>query len=209
MTKEQILADLDYASALAKDGANTPLLGGSIGLMWGVLLTLILGYQYGVLSGILGLPASTLAFAWIAYGVIGGAGSFILGRKIDRLPGANSFNNRVESYVWLMFVGVAITAVIGSILNMIFGQGDVTTWNTVLVFAFAGQGMAYGIMAKLAKEKILHIASFISFVFSAVVFMLIHDPVIYLIGSIGAVVTIVIPNLILGAQAKSVTAHNG
>jgi len=175
MTKEQILADLDYASALAKDGANTPLLGGSIGLMWGILLTLILGYQYGILAEKINLPPESLAIAWIAYGIIGGVGSTILGRRIDRMPGASSINNRVETYVWIMFVGAIITCAAGSMLNMTFGKGDQTVWITVLVFAFAGQGMAYGIMAKLAKEKILHIASFISFVFSAVVFMLIHD----------------------------------
>lgn len=209
MTKDQIIADLDYASQLAKDGANTPLLGGSIGLMWGVLLTLILGYQYLILAQKVDFPPESLAIAWIAYGVIGGIGSTILGRKIDRMPGANSVNNRVETYVWVMFVGAVITFVIGTVLNMTLGQGNQTVWNTVLVFAFAGQGMAYGIVAKLAKEKILHMASFASFTFSAIVFMLIHDPVIYLIGSIGAVVTIVIPNLILGAQAKTVTAANG
>ena len=209
MTKEQILDDLDYASTLAREGANTPLLGGPIGLMWGVLLTLILGYQYGILTGKINLPPQSLAIAWILYGVIGGIGSTILGRKIDRMPGANSVNNRVENYVWLMFVGGIATVVIGSFLNMIFGQGDQTIWNTVLIFAFAGQGMAYGVVAKLAKEKILHLASFMSFTFSAIIFMLVHDPVIYLIGSVGAVITIVIPNLLLGAQAKSVKAYNG
>ncbi|WP_026942343.1 hypothetical protein [Hellea balneolensis] len=209
MTKEQILADLDYASQLAKDGANTPLLGGPIGLMWGILLTLILGYQYLILAQKIDIPPQTLAIAWIAYGVIGGIGSTVLGRRIDRMPGANSVNNRVETYVWIMFVGAIITVVIGSVLNMTLGQGNQTVWNTVLVFAFAGQGMAYGIVAKLAKEKILHMASFASFVFSAVVFMLIHDPVIYLIGSIGAAITIIMPNLILGAQAKSAAAAHG
>jgi len=209
MTKEQMLADLDYASQLAKDGANTPLLGGSIGLMWGILLTLILGYQYLILAQKISSPPETLAIAWIAYGLIGGTGSAILGRRIDRMPGANSVNNRVETFVWIMFVGAIVTTAIGSILNMLLGQGDQTVWNTVLVFAFAGQGMAYGIVAKLAKEKILHLASFASFAFSAVVFMMIHDPVIYLIGSIGAVITIILPNLILGAQAKSVTAQHG
>lgn len=209
MTKDQILADLDYASQLAKDGANTPLLGGAIGLMWGVLLTLILGYQYLILAQKIDLPPESLAVAWLAYGVIGGLGSTILGRRIDRLPGANSVNNRVETYVWVMFVGAILTVVIGSILNMTLGQGDQTVWNTVLVFAFAGQGMAYGIVAKIAKEKILHLASFASFMFSALVFMLIHDPVIYLIGSIGAVATIIVPNLILGARSKSAASSHG
>jgi hypothetical protein len=135
--------------------------------------------------------------------VTGGLGSWFLGSKIDKLPGANSVNNRLEGYVWLMFVGVMITLVIGSILNMVWGEGNQTVWNTVLVFAFAGQGMAYGIIAKMTKLGVLHAASFASFVFAAISFMMIHDPIIYLIGSIGAVVTIIIPNLILRNQAKS------
>lgn len=208
MTNDQLLADLDYASSLAKDGANTPLLGGPIGLLWGILLTLILGYQYVILSGKLNLPESTLAIAWICYGIIGGIGSTVLGRKIDKMPGANSVNNRVETYVWTMFAATAGTLVVGSMLNMIMGNGDQTVWNTVLVAAFAGQGMAYGIIAKLTKQKVLHIASFISFTLSAICFMLVNDMVIYLIGSIGAFITIVIPNLIMGARAKSMKFQN-
>jgi len=203
MTKADLMADLDYASQIAKDGAHTPLLGNSIGLMWGILLTLILGYQYGILSGKLSFPPETLAFAWIAYGTIGGFGSWFLGAKIDKMPGAQSVNNRLEGYVWTMFVGAIMTVAAGSILNMLFGKGDQTVWNTVLIFAFAGQGMAYGIIAKMTKLRVLHAASFASFVFAAISFMMVHDPIIYLIGSIGAVLTIIIPNLILRGLAKS------
>lgn len=200
--KDTLLADLEHASRIAREGEETPLLGGSIGLMWGILLTLILSYQYIILSGITTLPTVTLAYAWIAYGVVGGIGSTILGRAIDRKPGANSVANRVEGYVWIMFVGATLAIVVGVFLNMLFGGGDQRVWNTVLVFAFAGQGMAYGVVAKITKLRLLHATSFASMTFAALCFMMVTQVEVYLLGAVGAALTIILPNLLLKARAK-------
>lgn len=203
MTKSEILiADLEEASRIAKAGEDTPLLGSSIGLMWGILITSIFAYQYLILSGKLGLPEMTLAFAWIAFGVIGGTGSAILGRAADKKPGANSVNNRVESHVWIMFAGSMAAITVGVFLNMLFGGGDQAVWNTVLVFAFAGQGIAYGVVAKLTQMRLLHITSFASFTVSALSFLFVDKVEVYLLGAVGALVTIVIPNLILKSLVK-------
>ncbi len=199
---ETLMADLTEASRIAQIGENTPLLGSSIGLMWGVLISLIFSYQYLILSGKIGLPEMTLAFAWIAFGVIGGLGSTILGRAADKKPGANSINNRVESYVWVMFAGSMAAITVGVMLNMSFGAGNQTVWNTVLVFAFAGQGIAYGVVAKLTRIRLLHAASFASFTFSALAFLFVNQVEVYLLGAIGAVLTIVIPNVILKTRTK-------
>jgi len=91
---------------------------------------------------------------------------------------------------------------VGVILNMLFGGGNPAVWNTVMIFVFAGQGIAYGVVAKLTKIRLLHITSFISFVFSALSFLLVDKAEVYLLGAIGAVVTIIIPNLILKTQTK-------
>ena len=78
MTKtDALMADLAEASRIAKAGEDMPLVGNSIGLMWGVLITSIFSYQYLILSETLAFPEITLAFAWIAFGVIGGIGSAI------------------------------------------------------------------------------------------------------------------------------------
>jgi len=199
---EAILADLEEASRIAKAGEDAPLLGSSIGLMWGVLITLIFTYQYLVLSGTLGVHEATLGIAWMAFGVIGGIGSTILGRAADKMPGANSVNNRVEEYVWTMFAGSMATMVIGAVLNMLFGNGDQALWNTVLVFAFAGQGIAYGVIAKLTRLTLLHVTSFASFTFAAMSFMMVDKVEVYLLGALGAILTIVIPNLILRSRAN-------
>ena len=202
MTQKDILADLEEASRIAKAGEDMPLLGSSIGLMWGILITFIFSYQYLILSGRIGVPEKTLIFAWIAFGIIGGIGSTILGIAADQKPGANSVNNRVESYVWIMFAGSMGALTVGVFLNMLFGGGNQTVWNTVLVFVFAGQGIAYGVVAKLTKLRLLHITSFASFTFSSLAFLFVDKVEVYLLAAIGAVVTIIIPNLILKLRSN-------
>ena len=202
MTNKDILADIEEASRIAKTGEDMPLLGSSIGLMWGILISLIFAYQYLILSGKVGLPEITLAFAWISFGIIGGLGSTVLGRAADRKPGSNSVNNRIESYVWTMFAGSMAAITVGVFLNMLFGDGNQTVWNTVLVFAFAGQGIAYGVVAKLTRIRLLHLTSFASFTFSALAFLFVDQVEVYLLGAIGAVLTIVIPNVILKTRTK-------
>lgn len=202
MSKENLLSDLDYASRLAKEGAETPLLGGPIGLLWGVLLTSIFFYQWGIISGRFGLPESTLAFAWVAFGVIGGLGSAVMGRKIDKQPGSNSAANRVESYVWTMFAGMLGSLFVGIIINMIFADGTYKLFDLVMIVGFAGQGLAYGVVAKMSKIRMLHFASFIGFTASAVCFSFYGQPIVYLIGSIATIFTVILPSLLLMKKAE-------
>jgi len=196
MTKDQILADLDYASALAKDGATTPLLGGRIGLMWGILLALVFFGQWAILSNTVDIPEKNIAFLWIAFALIGGTGSAVMGRKIDGKPGANSVANRVESYVWIMFAGYMATLFIGVILNMVFQKSNAQLFDYLVIAGFAGQGLAYGVVAKLTNLRWIHFASFASFAASAICFSMLGTINIYVAASIGAIITIIIPSLI-------------
>jgi len=196
MTKEQIIADLDYASTLAKEGAQTPLMGGPIGLMWGILLTVTLFTQWLILSRILPWSEQSLGFLWLAFAVIGGLGSFILGRRIDAKPGSNSVANRVETYVWLMFVAMTATLFIGIILNLILQESTPRLFDLMPVIAFAGQGLAYGVVANLTKLGWVRMASLASFAASMICFAVYGTVDIYLIAAIGAIFTIIIPSLI-------------
>lgn len=195
MTKEQILADLDYASSIAKDGASTPLLGGPIGLMWGVLLTLIFFGQWAILSETLSLPPRYIGFMWMAFAITGGCGSALLGRRIDQKPGANSVANRVEAYVWIMFSGYMVTLFIGVILNMLLQETTSQTFDFLVITGFAGQGLAYGVVAKLTQLKWIHGASFASFTAAAICFSMLGGVNMYLFASVGAAITIIIPSL--------------
>lgn len=201
MSKDQIMADLDYASQVAKDGAETPLLGGPIGLMWGILICIVFLLQWAILSRVLPMPEENLFIMWIAFAVTGGLGSVILGRRIDEKPGVNSVANRVETYVWIMFVAAMFTMVVGIILNQILQGGSVQLWDMMVIIGFAGQGLAYGVIAKMTKLRWVHMASLASFIASAVSFSAFGTVHIYLIGAVGIVFSVIIPSLISMKQA--------
>jgi len=199
--KASLLSDLDYASRIAKEGENAPLVGGPIGLLWGVLLTAVFFAQWGVLSGTFGLPQQSLLFVWIAFAVIGGGGSTYLGRKLNEKPGANSVANRVEQYVWIMFSAMLATLFIGAVLNMTLNEGSYQLFDLIMIVGFAGQGLAYGVVAKMSKIKILHLASFCGFTASAICFAFYGQVEVYLIAAIATLFTIIMPSVLLMNKA--------
>ena len=197
MTKtEALMADLEEASRIAKTGEEMPLVGGPIGLMWGVLITSVLAIHYMIMKQIIPVPLHNLNVLWIAFAVIGGTGSAILGRKLDKKPGAYSTANRVEQYVWVMFAASMASMAVGVILNLILGTGSYMSWAFVLVAGFAGQGVAYGVVAKLTGHGWLHFAAFASFTMAAVSMSFYGQDIIYLIAAIGSVFTIIVPSLL-------------
>jgi len=205
MSREDYLKDIDYIKTLAEEGANTPLLGGSIGLMWGVLLSITFFIQWMILARIVEVPPSNLVFLWLAYAVLGGIGCMILGRKLSEKPGANSVANKVESYVWTGFGMMMITLFFGVILNLVFGGGTANLFDFLVIVGFAAQGFAYSIVARITRLRWIGIAALSNFVFSCICFAAFGQPHIYLIAAIGIVPTVIIPSLItLKGEPKDV-----
>ncbi|UTW56238.1 hypothetical protein [Kordiimonas sp. SCSIO 12610] len=195
MNKEQLLNDLDFAASLAKDGANTPLLGGRIGLMWGILLSITFIAQWAILSGTLPIDPKNLLFLWIGFALVGSGGSLILNRQIADVDGARSTINRVEKYVWMMFAMMINTIFVGLILNIAFFDGTPIVFGFMVAAGFAGQGLAYGLVAIIADIKWLKLVSLMSFIMAATCFALYNTILVYLIGGIASLITIVVPSL--------------
>ncbi len=193
---KQLLDDLDFAATLAKDGASTPLLGGRIGLMWGILLFFTFIMQWAILSRTLPLPPASLAFLWIGFATIGGLGSMILGRNISKIDGANTVANRVEQRIWMLFGLMMFSLFVGIVFNIAFFGGTVALFGFMVAVGFAGQGLAYGIIAHISQMKWLQINAYISFIPSTICFIFYNDILVYLIGGFTSLITIVLPSLI-------------
>jgi len=191
-----LMADLKEAGRIAKAGVETPLVGGPIGLMWGLLITSVLAIHYMIITQIMALPPQALNFLWIGFAIFGGTGSAILGRKADTKPGAHSTANRVEQYVWIMFSAAMASLAVGVIINLVLGSGGYELWAFMLIAGFAGQGLAYGVVAKLTGHSWLHFAAFASFTMAAISMSFYGQNVIYLIAALGSFITVVIPSLL-------------
>ncbi|MEP4053292.1 MAG: hypothetical protein ABJN22_13700 [Litorimonas sp.] len=203
MTKtETLMADLEEASRIAKAGENTPLVGGPIGLMWGVLLTTTFSIHYLILERILPIPEWSFAILWIGFAVIGGLGSAILGPKVGKKPGAYSTANRVENNIWVMFTAAIGSVAFGVLLNLFLTGGSHELWTIILIMGFAGQGLAYGVIAKMTGHGWLHFASFAGCTMAAVTMSFYGQNVIYLIAAIGSIITIIIPSLLSMKAAR-------
>lgn len=203
MKREDILADLEHASRIAKAGEDMPLVGGPIGLMWGVLLTGVFAVHYMILERILAFPPASFAILWIGFAILGGSGTFILGRKADERPGAHSTANRVESNIWVMFSVALGSVAVGILLNIFLAAGSHELWTIMLILGFAGQGLAYGVIAKLTGHGWLHFASFAGCTMAAVTMSFYGQNIIYLIAALGTVATVIIPSLLSLKAAKS------
>jgi len=196
MSREDLLNDLEYVKTLAEEGATTPLLGGRFGLMWGVLMTITFFLHWAILIEIIPVHPQNLIFFWMGFMLIGGISSFVLDRMMSRKPGMNSVANRVEGHVWAMFSMMLLTLAIGTLLNILFQGGTSRLFELMVIFAFAGQGMAYGVVAKMSGQKLMQRTSIASLIASIICFSVYGTLTLYLIAAISTVITVIIPSLI-------------
>ena len=196
MTKDQILDDLKFARDLAEQGANTPLLGGRIGLMWGCLLVPTLLIHGLTLMEVISMPPEYIGAVWCVFGISGGLLTFLLGRRLDNKPGVNSAINKVEQATWtattLMLFGLALGVAYSVI---VFGK-PYWLYDIILAVAFGTYVINYYVLAKLSGLTRLYIPMLIGL--ALMVFMIINlgEPYIYVVAAFGVLLTAVIPALI-------------
>jgi hypothetical protein len=196
MTREDAKQNLSYLKTVAEQGANAPLLGGRIGLMWTALLVPTLSIHGLSAMGKIGMPESRIGLLWLAFGFIGGILSAILSRNLDEKPGAGSLGNRVEAIVWpvqaVLIFGFAISIVIGSAVNDV----PVLLFNTIMPFAFALSAVSLVLLGRLTEQGYLMTAGIASALFMVVTTIFVANPLVYIIAAIGVVFTGVVPNII-------------
>ncbi|WP_371396267.1 hypothetical protein [Fretibacter rubidus] len=196
MTKSDLIADLNYASAIAKDGAHGPLLGGSIGLMWGVLIIPTLIFHGLTMMGKTPIPLENIGLVWAAYGLIGGILNGILGRRVGRKAGAGSTLNKVSGAMGIS-MGVIIFSYAIATVYVTATQGlPIFTYATIMVLAFALGCMNFATLAKITGQRYLKIGALISGIFMVICMMNVTTISVYFIAAFGVLCTQVIPGII-------------
>jgi hypothetical protein len=205
MTRDQIQSvhdDIAYMKALAQEGRQAPLLGGSILIAAGLIFGLASIFAYGIDSGI-------IAVAPVAYAVLWGGAMLaffaVLMWQIRRSchkPGAKSAANRAASAGWMgvglgVFVMALSMAVIGwktqsAIPSLIFPS---------LIFALYGSGWA--VSATMSDQKWQWKLAIACWIAAPLIAFLTGSPLMWLAYAAGLFLFALLPGVLLVRQEPS------
>lgn len=194
-THNTALDDLSYIKTLAEEGRHAPLIGGRIGLMWGVLLTVTLLLHGLTELAITGLSPKYIGLFWLVFGITGGGLTFVLSKSLKDKPGQSAVTNRVESAVWTASTLTLFTIAISVTLTINLRGHSLILYDMIMAFAFATQAMNYYVISQITRQKSRLIPSALSLVFAALTVLFIGQPVIYIVAAIGVVFTVIFPAL--------------
>jgi len=197
MTRDEVLADLAYARAVAEEGRKTPLLGGAYLLFWGLLNATAFALQYALLEGLLPvMDGMSFALLWGSYGIVAGLGMTLLRMRTRSKPGRASIGTRAEHALWSGAAIAVLAVVIGSIARMV-SAGDVTAPNAILAAAFALYGAALFGTASLSEQTWLRGFGWLAVAVALNTAMFAHFNWVYVIAAIGSLLALCVPGLIL------------
>lgn len=196
MTKSEILDDIAFARSIAEQGATTPLLGGSISLMWGLMVVVTLTLHGLTLIGKFPLSPQNIGILWMIYGLLGTAGSIYLGRKIDNQPGAKSHVNQVgEALAYSMGIMIAAYAITTVFMVVTKGLPDFF-YNTIIIVAFALTTINLAVLARLTRQNYMKIAAIFSGAATVISYILVLSPYIYFFAALTVIIVQIIPSII-------------
>jgi hypothetical protein len=197
MTDNASSNDLAFLRSVAEKGAGAPLLGGRFLIFWGSLVAFAYVLHYLILVGRTPFGPEALGFLWAGFGLLGGAGSFWLGRGIRAKPGTGSAGNRVEAAVWravgfgiLFYVGGAVAAIL-------LGRVGTVLMDTIAPVALVLYGVAFAATGAAAQIAWFRWVTILSFVCAGVALTLIGEPALYLFGTAAVLAVGIVPGLVL------------
>ncbi|NNC72621.1 MAG: hypothetical protein HKN78_07050 [Sphingomonadaceae bacterium] len=190
--------DLSRLRAIAEEGREAPLLGGTHLVMWGCLVALAAALHWGVASRLLEWPAWSLAVIWFGLMGLGGVLSSVLGRGIDCAPAAPTIGNRVERTVW-----ITTGAVFATIAIALFVYGNIEQTEAAFAYyammppiTFGAYAVALNTSAVAGAARRLVPFAVLSLALAAVTVLMIGDPAQYLVVAAGALLVSVVPGFL-------------
>ena len=196
MTKTEMLENIDFVKTLAEEGRNAPLLGGWIGLWWGFLLIATLFVHYLALIGKGPLAIEMIGLAWVSFGIIGGIGSVVLGRRLQKQPGASSMINRVATALWTGNTILLFTYGISAGFSAGLGHISFEIMDTMMPLAFGLYGLTAFVLTRIGGARWQLIPALISLAFVPFSLFLLGKPELYLLAIVVVLCTIIIPDII-------------
>jgi hypothetical protein len=200
MTEDDIRDDLAYVKALAEEGRDTPLVGGSFYVLWGGVIGVATLLSWLNAIDVIALGGLQL-YMWIGAFALGWGLSFVLGSRSASKPGATTLGNTTARSVWFA-VGVFMTLFW---VTLMFAHDNFTAYgvppyflfNLMFPIAFGLYGVAFYATATAARVRWLKWVALLAFVFSVLSLFFMttaHQPLIALLGLVSCAI---VPGIVL------------
>ena len=155
MTDDQLQTvreDIAYIRAMAQEGRQAPLLGGSVLIAAGLIFGLSSLVHYGIDSGMLDLPPVSYAILWGGALLTFFVALAILNTRINHKPGALTPTNRAVGAAWM---GCGLVIFVSSISMAIIGWKYQTEVPALLFpsLIFALYGAAWAVSATMTGTR--------------------------------------------------------
>ncbi|MEM8940582.1 MAG: hypothetical protein AAGC91_00400 [Pseudomonadota bacterium] len=194
--KNALLADLDFAATLARDAANTPLLGGVYFLIWSSLLVPTLLIHGGVLQGWAPLDPSNLGMLWLGYAVIGITLSTAYGTLSAKKSGSNTFLNRLSRASGIVLCTLIFTFAAAISVAVGSGQIGIVAFNLILSFAFGLNAFHLAVLGALSGKRYLRWSALIAGIAMVLTVFYNQDSGVYFIAAVGVCLSMALPGIL-------------
>lgn len=197
MTDEKLREDINWMKQMAEEGKKSSVVGGIIGIWWGLISFVMMLLQWAVLTGRLNFPIENIGWVWLAYVMVGSAGTMALVNRLQQKPGFKSVNSQIAGTVWMLASAGVFTFAIGCIVAAAYGA---PTWifNAILPVALICYGIANGVVAHISGNRLSIYAAISSFAFALMLFPFLPSPTIYLIAAFAILIVAVMSSFSQG-----------
>ena len=205
MTRDQeqsVPDDIAYMQALAQEGRQAPLLGGSILIAAGLIFGLASIVAYGIDSGILAVPPVAYAILWGGAMLIFFTVLTIQSRRFGTRPGAHSAGNRAAGAGWMgVGLGIFVLSLSMAVISWKM-QSDVSFMLfPSLIFALYGSGWA--VSATMSDQKWQWRLAIACWIAAPLIAFLTGSPLMWLAYAAGLFLFALLPGVLLVRQEPS------
>lgn len=195
--------DVAYLRDLAHQGANAPMVGGSMLVLAGVVFSAASLVAWAIVRQFITAPLMWGNYVWLAAVALYFAGLFVLKGRINGSLGALATNNRAVAAVW-RGVGNGIMVFMAALAAVCWKLHSPLPTAMIAPFVLAVYGIGWMVSAAMSPTKWIYAVAWASFAGAIVMGLLVDSPDLLLAYAAALVLLAALPGFVLMRQASRV-----
>ena len=192
-------ADIAFIRDLAEQGRNTAPLNGPFLIAASVIFGIANLGQWALVTGLFDASPWAPLWLWVGAGVMFGLSLFVLTRRVEAKPGANTQVNKAIGASWSA-VGVGIFAMWLAFMAIGFKTGDWALMWAMPSLVFAAYGSAWFVSGEMTGRRWMKGIALLSYAGAAALGLVIGNAAMYLVFTALLVLVALIPGIVLTRQ---------